>query len=159
MIRWYQYGVFTPIFRTHSVRPNNEAWTVGGDTYKHIRAAIFLRERLRPYVMEQMELAAERGIPPMRPLFFDFEKDPLAVEIEDQFLFGPDLLVAPITHYKKRNREVYLPNGIDWTDVWTKETHLGGQKINAEAPIEQIPVFMRNNNAKLVNVFDNLYAE
>ena len=159
MIRWYQYGVFTPIFRTHSVRPNNEAWTVGGDTYKHIRAAIFLRERLRPYVMEQMELAAERGIPPMRPLFFDFENDPLAVEIEDQFLFGPDLLVAPITHYKKRNREVYLPNGIDWTDVWTKETHLGGQKINAEAPIEQIPVFMRNNNAKLVNVFDKLYAE
>ncbi len=159
MVRWYQYGVFTPIFRTHSVRPNNEAWTVGGDTYRHIRAAIYLRERLRPYVMEQMKLASERGIPPMRPLFFDFEKDSVAVEIEDQFLFGPDLLVAPVTRYEIRSREVYLPSGTEWTDAWTGETQPGGQKIDADAPIEKIPVFVRGDNAELVRLFDNLYAE
>ena len=159
MIRWYQYGVFTPIFRTHSVRPNNEAWTVGGDTYRHIRAAIFLRERLRPYVMEQMKLASERGIPPMRPLFFDFETDPVAVEIEDQFLFGSDLLVAPVTHYEIRSRKVYLPSGTEWTDAWTGETQAGGQKIEAATPIEQIPVFVRGDNSELVRHFDNLYAE
>jgi alpha-D-xyloside xylohydrolase len=99
MVRWYQYGVFTPVFRTHGHRKNNEAWTVGGDAYRHIRAAIFLRERLRPYVMQQMQLASARGVPPMRPLFFDFAEDAQTATVEDQFLFGPDLLVAPILRY------------------------------------------------------------
>ena len=76
MVRWYQYGVFLPVFRTHGCRPNNEPWTIGGDTYPHIRAAMLLREQLRPYVMEQMKLASEKGLPPMRPLFFDFSSDP-----------------------------------------------------------------------------------
>ena len=75
MVRWYQYGVFTPVFRTHGYRPNNEAWTIGGDAYRHVRAALMLRERLRPYVMVQMNLASKKGLPPMRPLFFDFEAD------------------------------------------------------------------------------------
>ncbi|MDE0840305.1 MAG: family 31 glucosidase, partial [Kiritimatiellae bacterium] len=111
MVRWYQYAVFTPVFRTHGRRPNNEAWTIGGDTYPHIRAALILRERLRPYIMEQMKLASERGLPPMRPVFFDFADDPKTAEVEDQFLFGPDLLVAPITSYEARSRDVYLPMG------------------------------------------------
>jgi alpha-D-xyloside xylohydrolase len=159
MIRWYQYGVFTPIFRTHGNRPNNEAWTIGGNTYPHIRAAIILRERLRPYVMEQMKLASLRGLPPMRPVFFDFASDPKTAEIEDQFLFGPDLLVAPITKYQARSRDVYLPAGTDWTDAWTGKKISGGQVIRADAPIEHIPVYVRGDNPTLLKLFQKLYEQ
>lgn len=143
MIRWYQYGVFTPIFRTHGHRPNNEAWTIGGDSYRHIRVAMLLRERLRPYVMDQMRLAAQRGIPPMRPLCFDYEEDANTHRIEDQFLFGPDLLIAPITAYQVRRREVYLPHGTSWRDAWTGQPYDGGQYREAPAPLAHIPVYVR----------------
>lgn len=157
MVRWYQYGVFTPVFRTHGHRKNNEAWTIGGDAYRHVRAAIFLRERLRPYVMEQMKLASERGLPPMRPLFFDFADDPQAAAVEDQFLFGPDLLVAPITSYGARSREVYLPAGTDWCDAWTGTAYTGGQQVTAGAPLERIPVYIRSDKPELLPLFQGLY--
>jgi len=157
MVRWYQYGVFTPVFRTHGHRKNNEAWTIGGDAYRHIRSAIFLRQRLRPYVMQQMKLASQKGLPPMRPLFFDFADDPQAAEVEDQFLFGPDLLVAPITQYLARSRAVYLPAGAEWLDAWTGAKFAGGQRIVADAPLEQIPVYVRGENAELVKLFSGLY--
>ncbi len=153
MVRWYQYGVFLPIFRTHGDRPNNEAWTIGGDSYRHIRATMFLRERLRPYVMEQMRRASDKGLPPMRPLFFDFPDDPPGAEVEDEFLFGSDLLVAPITAYGSRRREVYLPAGADWTDVWSGDRVSGGNRIVADAPIEHIPVYVRGNNPALAELF------
>jgi len=157
MVRWYQYGVFTPIFRTHGNRDNNEAWTIGGDAYRHIRAAMMLRERLRPYIMEQMQVASERGIPPMRPLFFDFEADPRACEVEVGLLFGPDILVAPIMEYQARAREVYLPDGVTWVNAWTGEEHPGGSTITADAPIERIPVFLRGQNEQLGSLFQGLY--
>ncbi len=158
MVRWYQYAVFTPVFRTHGRRPNNEPWNIGGDTYPHIRAALILRERLRPYIMEQMKLASAKGLPPMRPLFFDFEDDPRAAAVEDEFLFGPDLLVAPITDYGARSRDVYLPTGADWTDAWTGEKLSGGQTVTADAPIEHIPVYVRGANAALLTLFAGLYS-
>ena len=157
VIRWYQYGVFTPIFRTHGKRDNNEPWNIGGDSYRHIRAAMMLRERLRPYIMKQMKLAADRGIPPMRPLFFDFEDDPKTAEVEDEFLFGPDILVAPITEYKAREHEVYIPAGTQWVDAWTGEEHPGGASITAKAPIERIPVFLRGQNEQLRSLFQGIY--
>jgi alpha-D-xyloside xylohydrolase len=143
MVRWYQYGVFTPVFRTHGGRTNNEPWTIGGDSYRHIRAAIVLRERLKPYVMAQMTLASSDGVPPMRPLFFDHDADPQVWAVEDQFLFGSDLLIAPVTRYEGRSRAVYLPAGTDWVDAWTGDHHSGGQTIHAEAPLERIPVYVR----------------
>ena len=143
MVRWYQYGMFTPIFRTHGHRPNNEAWTIGGDSYRFIRAAMLLRERLRPYVMAQMQLASDRGIPPMRPLFFDFEHDLQTHAVEDQFLLGPDLLVAPVTAYRQRRRAVYLPEGELWSCAWTGRQHNGGRTLDIAAPLEHIPVFVR----------------
>jgi len=159
MVRWYQYAVFTPVFRTHGHRPNNEPWNIGGDSYLYIRSAMLLRERLRPYIMTQMKLASEKGLPPMRPVFFDFTDDPKTTEVEDQFLFGPDLLVAPITRYEARNREVYLPTGTEWTDAWTGSKLPGGQIIEADAPIGRIPVYVRGNNPDLVGLFKGLYSE
>ena len=153
MVRWYQYGMFLPVFRTHGARAN-EPWAFGEDAYKHIRSCILLRERLRPYVMEQMKLASARGLPPMRPLFFDFATDPQTAGIEDEFLFGPDILVAPVTRYEVRSRKVYLPTGTEWTDAWTGKTVPGGQSIEADAPIEHIPVYLRGSKPDLLKHFN-----
>jgi hypothetical protein len=158
MTRWYQYGVFLPVFRTHACRPNNEPWNLGGKTtYQNIRASLRLRERLRPYVMAQMKLASKRGLPPMRPLFFDFMDDPKSAAVEDEYLFGSDLLVAPITKYKLRSRQVYLPAGVEWTDAWTGKKIRGGQVIMADAPIEHIPVYIRGDKPALLAHFRDLY--
>ena len=157
MVRWYQYGVFTPVFRPHGDRKNNEAWSIGGDAYRHIRAAIFLRERLRPYIMDQMKLASQMGLPPMRPVFFDFSNDPQTDVLEDQFLFGRAFLIAPITQYQVRAREVYLPSGSDWIDAWSGINLSGGQRIVANAPLEHIPVYVRRENAELAKLFIGLY--
>jgi hypothetical protein len=158
MTRWYQYGAFLPVFRTHACRPNNEPWNLGGKkTYGHIRASLLLRERLRPYIMEQMKLASKRGLPPMRPLFFDFMNDPKAATVEDEYMFGSDLLVVPVTKYGMRSREVYLPAGVEWTDAWTGKKIQGGKAITADAPIEHIPVYIRGDKPALLAHFRDLY--
>ena len=155
LVRWFQYGVFCPLFRLHGVREpmradvhsgaDNELWSYGEETYRILRDILFLRERLRPYVMEQMRVASERGTPPMRPVFFDFQHDAHTADIEDQFLFGPDLLVCPVLEKGARQREVYLPSGANWTHAWTGEPLEGGQWITADAPLERIPVYLKND--------------
>jgi len=154
MIRWFQYGVFCPLFRLHGDREPrtptgyaqtggpNEVWSFGDEATAIIAEQLRLRERLRPYVHEQMECAASSGLPPMRPLFVDFPDDPRAWDVDDQFLFGPDILVAPVYQSGARERAVYLPFG-NWVDAWTGALHAGGTTITAEAPIERIPVFLR----------------
>jgi alpha-D-xyloside xylohydrolase len=152
VVRWFQYGAFCPLFRLHGFRlPTsgwhtggpNEAWSFGDETYAIIREQLLLRERLRPYIMEQMRLANEKGIPPMRPLFFDFPEDGGCARVDDQFMFGPDLLVAPVLCEGARSREVYLPAGSAWTDAWTDERLIGGRLILADAPLERIPLYLR----------------
>jgi alpha-D-xyloside xylohydrolase len=156
LIRWFQYAVFCPLFRLHGQREParfdesmkltggpNEVWSFGDEAYAILRDFLFLRERLRPYILEQMQLAHERGIPPMRPLFFDFPEDGAGTTVDDQFLFGPDLLVAPILLEGARSREVYLPAGTVWTDAWSEHTLDGGQVITAEAPLARIPLYVR----------------
>lgn len=153
MIRWFQYGVFMPVFRTHGCRDNNEPWTIGGDSYEYIRQSILLRERLRPYLMEQMALASDKGIPPMRPLFFDFADDLESYNVEDAFLFGPDIYVAPVMEYKARSRQVYLPKGCVWMNAWTGKEYVGGTTLVADAPLSHIPVFIRKQSAHLCSLF------
>jgi alpha-D-xyloside xylohydrolase len=151
LVRWFQYAVFCPICRLHGHRlPNmgtsgapNEVWSFGEEIYGVLREQLFLRERLRPYVMEQMRAAQQRGTPPMRPLFHGFPRDPRAWEVEDEFLFGPDVLVAPVTELGARKRQVYLPAGADWRDAWTDAKVPGGTDIEADAPLARIPVYLR----------------
>jgi alpha-D-xyloside xylohydrolase len=159
IVRWYQYGVFCPLFRTHGARPGNEAWSFGEEAYRHIRRAMLLRERLRPYVMKQMKAAHERGLPPMRPIFFDFPEDKLAAAIEDEFLLGPDVLIAPILNYRARSREVYLPNGAKWRDAWTGRRVAAGRSFTADAPLERIPVYVREESRQLAEMFRGLEDE
>ncbi|WP_052848966.1 TIM-barrel domain-containing protein [Streptomyces avicenniae] len=153
MIRWFQYGVFCPLFRLHGDREPrtptgftqtggpNEVWSYGERAYGIIAEQLRLRERLRPYIQEQMRVAAADGVPPMRPLFVDFPDDPAAWETEDQFMFGPDILVAPVTEPGATSRTVRLPLGRTWTDAWTGEVHAGGTTLTVATPIERIPVF------------------
>ena len=123
----------------------NEVWSFGEEAYAIITELLSLRERLRPYILEQMHLAREKGTPPMRPLFFDFPKDAVCTSIDDEFLFGPDLLVVPVLFEGVRSREVYLPAGTSWTDAWSGQSFEGGQHIIADAPLERIPLYLRAN--------------
>lgn len=158
MVRWFQYGVFCPLFRLHGDREPrtptgyaqtggpNEVWSFGAEATSILAEQLRLRERLRPYIHEQMHRAATDGLPPMRPLFVDFPEDAAAWSTDDEFLFGPDILVAPITGAGERSRPVYLPAGATWTDAWTGTEHEGGTTITADAPLERIPVFLRDGS-------------
>jgi alpha-D-xyloside xylohydrolase len=119
-------------------------WSFGDDAYACLRDMLFLRERLRPYILEQMRVCQHDGLPPMRPVFIDFPDDPQAWQVQDAFLFGPDILVAPVTAYRAREREVYLPAGSHWTDAWTGQETAGGQSVTVAAPLERIPLFLRD---------------
>ncbi|WP_019813019.1 glycoside hydrolase family 31 protein [Saccharomonospora saliphila] len=155
MVRWFSYGAFCPLFRLHGVReprapfgPDmtggpNEVWSYGAEAFEMISAILRMRERLRPYLHEQMRRAHETGLPPMRPVFVDHPEDPRAWETDDEFLLGPDVLVAPVLQPGARSREVYLPGDVVWTDAVTGAVHEGGTTVCADAPLERIPVFLR----------------
>ena len=106
-----------------------------------------MREKLKPYITEQMQAAHEKGTPVMRPLFYDFPKDAACWECEDEYLFGPDILVAPVLYAKISERQVYLPAGETWVEYWSGRQFDGGQTITVPTPIEQIPLFLRNGKA------------
>ena len=154
VVRWFQYGAFCPLFRLHGDREPrvptgyamtggpNEVWSYGDDAYERIAAVLRLRERLRPYIHEQMRVASRDGVPPMRPLFMDFPQDPDAWRSEDEFLFGPDLLVAPVLEPGARVRKVYLPAGRTWVEAGTGESRDGGVTVRVEVSPDRIPVFV-----------------
>lgn len=155
LIRWFQYGTFSPIMRLHGSREPrrpftasmtggpNQVWSFGEQAYPILRAHLLLRERLRPYLLRLARSAHDHGAPPMRPLFFDFPGDESAWRVEDQFMLGPDLLVAPVTTAAARSRPVYLPQDVVWTEAATGSIYRGGLTLHVAAPLERIPVFIR----------------
>jgi alpha-D-xyloside xylohydrolase len=155
VVRWFQFGAFCPVFRLHGHREPrveqgfigseggpNEVWSFGDEAYAAITSVMRLRERLRPYL--HAALAAAPGLPLMRPLLLEFPGDPAAWEIEDQFLFGPDLLVAPVLEAGARERRVYLPSGATWTHAATGERFDGGSFTTVAAPLDAVPLFRRD---------------
>ena len=163
MIRWFEFGVFCPIFRLHGFRlpypvrdilnPDgycgsggpNEVWSFGEEAYEIIRRYMYVREELKPYIMKQMKLASEDGTPVMRPLFYDFCGDKNVYDIGDEYMFGPDLLVAPVVEPRARKRMVYLPEGCRWKDAGTGMVYDGGTRIEADAPLDTIPLFLKED--------------
>ena len=115
--------------------------------YEICKKYIELREAMRPYIRTLMEAAHEKGTPVMRPLFYDFPEDSVCWDNEAEYMFGPDILVAPVMEKGQQTKEVYLPAGAKWTNAWTKEIMEGGQTVTVETPIEQIPLFTRNGFA------------
>jgi len=159
IVRWFQYGVFCPLFRLHGVRlplnglygaqssgADNEVWSFGERNYEIIRNLLFLREKLKPYLRELNQVAHEHGTPPMRPLYYDFPTDPAAINLADQFMLGPDLLVAPVTEQGAVSREVYLPTGTTWVEAWSGQEFHGGQHVKANSPLERIPAYWRKGS-------------
>ncbi|CAA9499833.1 MAG: GH31 [uncultured Solirubrobacteraceae bacterium] len=144
LVRWTQYGALTPFCRNHSEIGNVDqyAWSFGDVVLGHVRAAIALRYRLLPYLYAAFVLASETGAPVQRPLVFDHQDDPLVRELDDEYLLGPDLLVAPVTEPGQTARQVYLPAG-DWHDWHTGEQLAGAAHVLAPTPMDRIPLYAR----------------
>jgi alpha-D-xyloside xylohydrolase len=171
MIRWFQFGCFSPVFRLHGERfpmlpveveykggvrqfssgQDNEVWSYGEDNFEIMKKYILKRERLRPYIRSLMKEAHEKGDPVIRPMIYEFPNDKNCSKLADQYMFGPDLLVAPIVELNARQRSVYLPAGADWTCCNTAAEFKGGQTIFAAAPLDVIPLFARNGAKLPVN--------
>ena len=143
-IRWFQFGAFCPIFRAHGTRTTNqnEIWSYGADTQKILTAYDQLRYRLMPYIYSLAWKTTSEGYTIMRPLVMDFRTDKRAQNIGGQFLFGPAILVNPVTEAGATTRRVYLPEAT-WYDFWTGAVLQGPQEIESPAPIDRLPLYVR----------------
>lgn len=167
LIRWFQFGTFCPVMRIHGFREPaeqtiehadrmfnkpfasgafNEIYKYPENTYKILRKYLFMREAMRAYIMDQMKNAHKLGTPVMRPLFYDFDIDNNAWNISDEYMFGPDLLIAPVINAGEEKRNVYLPKGDNWIDINSKQSYHGGYTITVNTPIDEIPVFTRESH-------------
>jgi alpha-glucosidase len=146
LVRWAQNGVFSPRFIMNSWKAGGEVTTpwLHAEALEPIRAAIRLRYRLMPYLYTLYRRAAELGEPVLRPLFYEFEDDPRAFADCDDFMFGPQLLVANVVEPGVRERRVYLPRGVEgWYDFHSGAYHQPGSEIVVAAPLDRIPMFAR----------------
>lgn len=159
--RWFAWGAFCPVMRLHGDREPrqpqygttggaaccsgaaNEVWSYGEEVYEICRKYMELREKMRPYARRIMQEAHEKGTPVMRTLFYMYPDDPMCWDIEDEYLYGPNVLVAPILYAGQFSRSVYLPKGEDWIEYESGKEYKGGQSVEADAPLDTIPVFIR----------------
>jgi alpha-D-xyloside xylohydrolase len=141
--RWFEYGAFLPIFRTHGSRLYNEVWTYGKQAEPILIKYLRLRYQLLPYIYPLGYNTYRTGAPYMRALFMDFPNDPQVADLRDEYMFGPAFLVAPVTEQGATSRMVYLPAGADWYNYWSNERFHGGQTIKVDAPIDTLPLFVR----------------
>ncbi|HUJ08609.1 MAG TPA: TIM-barrel domain-containing protein [Verrucomicrobiae bacterium] len=139
--RWFEFSTFVPILRLHGEGRPREPWTFGG-AYDTILKFDRLRYRMLPYIYSMAGDVTQRAATMMRPMVMDFPQDATARQATDEYMFGPDLLVAPVTEYQVRSRSVYLPAG-DWHDFWTGAKVAGGQTIEAPAPYDSIPLYVK----------------
>jgi alpha-D-xyloside xylohydrolase len=143
--RWTEFGALVPVFRLHGEAPPAREFSRMGDTTAAYHAMVFwdrLRYRLLPYVYSVAGAITQDGSTMMRPLVMDFPADTIARRVPDQYLFGPALLVNPVTTYRARSRLVYLPPAT-WYDFWTGQRLAGGRTVEAAAPYDRIPLFVR----------------
>lgn len=160
-VRWFQYAAFLPMFRSHGTDTPREVWHFGkpGEVfYDTLVKFLRLRYRLMPYIYSVAGMVTHEDYTLMRALPFDFRRDPETYDIGDQFMFGPALLVNPITrpmYYaagstqiadESKTRSVYLPMGADWYDFWTGKRYAGGQTIVADAPLDTMPLYVRSGS-------------
>ncbi|WP_284645615.1 glycoside hydrolase family 31 protein [Paenibacillus silviterrae] len=149
-LRWFQYGAFLPMFRSHGTDTPREVWRFGEPgsvIYDTLVTFIKLRYRLLPYIYSIAGMVTLRHDTMMRPLAFDFRADENTYDISDQYMLGPALLVNPVLEpvgeAQRFCRSVYLPRGVQWYDFWSGEQHAGGQWVNADAGLDTMPLFVR----------------
>jgi alpha-D-xyloside xylohydrolase len=157
-VRWFQYGAFLPMFRSHGTDTPREIWRFGAPGepfYEALAKFLHLRYQLLPYIYSLAGWTTNEDYTMLRALPFDFRDDPATYNIRDQFMFGPAFLVNPVTQpmfYSAgsiplegvaQNRPVYLPAGANWFDFWSGESYRGGQTLLADAPLERLPLYVR----------------
>ena len=170
-LRWAQFSCFLPVMRNHGDRSGiqsdgtmkeqvcatdgsrraqsgveNEPWSMGEDVERVLVKFIKLREVMRPYTRELFASAHDEGQPLVRALFYEFPDDPAVADVADEYMFGPDLLVAPVVELGARSRAVMLPGdkSVQWTDLRDGNVYTGGQTVTVEAELDTVPVFARN---------------
>lgn len=161
--RWFEWGTFCPVMRLHGDREPrqpqygttggatccsgaaNEVWSYGEKVYEICKKYMEVREQMRSYTRDVMKEAHEKGTPVMRTLFYMYPNDPICWEVEDEYFYGSDLLVAPIMYAGQTVRKVYLPKGEHWIMQETGKEYEGGKYYEVDAPIDMIPVFRKMN--------------
>ena len=147
--RWFQYGTFCPVFRSHGRRfpgdrrTPNELWAYGPEVQRICTDFINLRYALYPYIYSLTGDVTQKHYTPMRLLAFDFPEDEKTYDCKDQFMYGPSFLVCPVSEAGINKRKVYLPAGTPWFDYWTGDIYTGGHTMEAPAPSDKIPLFVR----------------
>ena len=163
LIRWYEFAVYSAVFRMHGDRgphniptlddrdfgggylytgQSNELWSYGEENYRIMKKYYDIRISMHDYIKQLYDEASENGSPLIRTMFYEFPDDKKCWELQDQYMFGSDYLVAPIFHLNQFEREVYLPAG-KWEDTRDHKVYNGGQTITADAPLDSMPVFKR----------------
>lgn len=156
-VRWFQYGVFCPVMRVHGNRNRhgekkhpelkepsgdpNEIWSYGEQNFAILKDLVMLRERLRPYIEAQMKTASEKGYPLMRPMYFEYPDDEICYTLGEQYMFGDDILFAPIVNKGQTEKQVYLPEG-NWMLTMSKETYSQGWHT-IKADISEFVAFVK----------------
>jgi alpha-D-xyloside xylohydrolase len=146
LIRWFEYGAFCPLFRVHGYVSNAELWNYGPQVENILTQYDELRYRLLPYIYSAAWGVTNKGETLMRALPLEFTADAGARGISDQFMFGPSLLINPVTSAGATQRTLYLPAGSDWVDFWTGKREKGGLSITAEAPLDKMPIYAKSGS-------------
>jgi alpha-D-xyloside xylohydrolase len=172
IVRWFQFGLFCPVMRLHGARlknkdykprnpgiiepsgGNNEIWCFGEENYPVLKKIIELRERMKPYTKKYMDIASKTGKPIMRPMFFDYYEDEICYTLDDQYMYGDDILFAPIVNQGEEQRKVYLPEG-KWVNVFERKTYQGGQFVDCHAKLHEFIAFVKEGS-EAVSIFDIL---
>jgi alpha-glucosidase len=142
--RWIQLGTFTPLFRTHTCinTPDQEPWSFGDQHEAINKKFIQLRYQLLPYIYDACYESSTHNTPIMRPMIYEYQDDPSAINMDDQFMFGEDLLIAPVFQENQTARKVYFPAG-EWYDFWTDEKISGPLEKLVDAPLDKMPIFVK----------------
>jgi alpha-D-xyloside xylohydrolase len=166
IVRWFQFGLFCPVMRLHGARNrtsnqvdrhpgvkersggDNEIWSFGERNYPILKNIIELREKLKPYIIKYMDIASKTGSPVMRPMFYDYYEDEQCYTLEDQYMFGEDILFAPILDQGVTERSVYLPEG-KWVNINDKLTYEGKQTVTVKAELDQFIAFVKSGSEVL----------
>lgn len=151
-LRWFQFGVFCPLFRIHGQYPFREIFNMAPENHTVYKSMVFydkLRYRLMPYIYSLAGMTYHKDYTIMRPLIMDHASDKMVINIDDEFMFGPALLICPVYTYMASEKEVYLPATSGWYDLLTGEYFQGGKKYLIKTPLEKIPVFAKEGSIVL----------
>lgn len=171
MIRWFQYSTFSPILRMHGDRlPHskslsnegggkmptgapNEIWSFGSEVENIMMRFIRIRDGLKEYLYHLMKEAHDFGYPVMRSLFFEYPNDSMAWDVDNTYMLGDSILVAPIVDYQLRERIVYLPDDREWVHLFSEKEYQGGSSYLIQAPLDEIPVFIVKNKWREISTY------